>query len=88
MRFVAPKTIVSGADLEVLNETNPHRVGPHTFSLVTKGSLPKTPKARKTCFTPKHICMAIAKWHGTDGNGPVTQTRQSGSSTAGTRSAA
>ena len=73
LRFVAPKTIVAGADLEVLNETNPHRVGPHTFSLVTKGSLPKTPKARQTCFTPKHICMAIAKWHGTNGNGPVTK---------------
>ena len=29
-----------------------------------KGSLPKTPNARKNCFTPKHICMSIAKWHG------------------------
>jgi hypothetical protein len=73
LRFEAPKTIVFGQELEVLNETNPHRVGPHTFSLVTKGSLPKTPKARQTCFTPKHICMAIAKWHGTNGNGPVTK---------------
>jgi hypothetical protein len=73
LRFEAPKTIVFGQELEVLNETNPKRVGPHTFSLVTKGSLPKTPKARQTCFTPKHICMAIAKWHGTNGNGPVTK---------------
>lgn len=73
LRFVAPKSIVFGQELEVLNETNPHRVGPHTFSLVTKGSLPKTPKARQSCFTPKHICMAIAKWHGTNGNGPVTK---------------
>jgi hypothetical protein len=73
LRFVAPKTIASGAELEVLNQTNPHRVGPHTFSLVTKGSIPKTPKAAKTCFTPKHICMAIAHWHGANGNGPVTK---------------
>ncbi|HXS33975.1 MAG TPA: hypothetical protein VN758_09425 [Solirubrobacterales bacterium] len=73
LRFVAPKTIASGAELEVLNQTNPHQVGPHTFSLVTKGSLPKTKKAEKNCFTPKHICMAIAKWHGTNGNGPVTK---------------
>jgi hypothetical protein len=73
LHFVAPKTIVAGEDLEVLNQTNPHRVGPHTFSLVTKGSIPKTPKARQTCFTPKHICMSIAKWHGTNGNGPVTK---------------
>jgi hypothetical protein len=71
LRFVAPKTIVAGEDLEVLNQTNPKQVGPHTFSLVTKGSIPKTPKARQICFTPKHICKAIAAWHGVKGNGPV-----------------
>jgi hypothetical protein len=71
LRFEAPKTIVTGEELEVLNQTNPKQVGPHTFSLVTKGSIPKTPKARQTCFTPKHICMSIAHWHGVKGNGPV-----------------
>ena len=71
LKFEAPKTIVAGQELEVLNQTNPKQVGPHTFSLVTKGSLPKTPKARQTCFTPKHICMSIAHWHGVQGNGPV-----------------
>ena len=71
LRFEAPKTIVAGEELEVLNQTNPKQVGPHTFSLVTKGSIPKTPKARQTCFTPKHICMSIAHWHGVTGNGPV-----------------
>ena len=71
LRFEAPKTIIAGEELEVLNQTNPKQVGPHTFSLVTKGSIPKTPKARQTCFTPKHICMSIAKWHGVKGNGPV-----------------
>lgn len=71
LRFEAPKTIVSGEELEVLNQTNPKEVGPHTFSLVTKGSIPKTAKARQICFTPKHICMSIAKWHGVKGNGPV-----------------
>jgi hypothetical protein len=73
LHFEAPKTIFAGEDLEVLNTTNPKQVGPHTFSLVTKGSIPKTSKARKTCFTPKHICMAIAHWHGTNGNGPITK---------------
>ena len=29
-------------ELEVLNETNPKQVGPHTFSLVEKSALPKT----------------------------------------------
>jgi hypothetical protein len=73
LRFEAPKTIASGAELEVLNTTNPKKVGPHTFSLVTKGSIPKTKNAINNCFTPKHICMSIAKWHGTNGKGPVTK---------------
>ena len=70
LRFEAPKTIVDGEELTVLNTTDPHKVGPHTFSLVTKSSLPKTKKAQKVCFTPKHICKAIAAWHGVKGNGP------------------
>jgi hypothetical protein len=70
LRFEAPKTIVDGEELTILNTTNPHKVGPHTFSLVTKSSLPKTPKARQICFTPHHICKAIAAWHGVKGNGP------------------
>jgi hypothetical protein len=73
LKFVAPKTIVTGEDLTVTNQTNPKQVGPHTFSLVTKGSIPKTPKARQLCFTPHHICMAIAHWLGTNGKGPVTK---------------
>ena len=24
----------------------------------------RPPSARKNCFTPKHICLSIAKWHG------------------------
>jgi hypothetical protein len=70
LRFVAPKTIVAGEELRVLNQTDPRKVGPHTFSLVTRGSLPKTPKQRQLCFTPHHICKAIAAWHGVKGNGP------------------
>jgi hypothetical protein len=64
LKFVAPESVTVGDQLEIVNETNPHRVGPHTFSLVTKGSVPQTRKARQNCFTPKHICLAIAKWHG------------------------
>lgn len=64
LKFVAPPTVGYGDQLEIVNETNPKEVGPHTFSLVTKGSIPKTAKARKNCFTPKHICLAIAEWHG------------------------
>lgn len=63
LKFVAPKSVTVGDELEIVNETDPKKVGPHTFSLVTQGSLPKTAPARKQCFTPKHICMSIAKWH-------------------------
>ena len=63
LKFVAPASVHQGEELTFLSETDPKKVGPHTFSLVTKGSLPKTPNARKNCFTPKHICMSIAKWH-------------------------
>ena len=64
LKFVGPESVTVGDQLEIVNKTNPKQVGPHTFSLVTKGSLPKTPKARKGCFAPKHICLAIAIWHG------------------------
>ena len=62
LKFEGPTTIEEGAQLEILNMTNPKQVGPHTFSLVTKGSVPKTASARKNCFTPKHICFAVAEW--------------------------
>ncbi len=72
LRFVGPKTVTQGDELKIVNETNPRQVGPHTFSLVTKGSVPRTHGARKNCFTPKHICLAIAKWHGFNKREEVT----------------
>ena len=64
LKFSGPESVVAGEKLEIVNETNPKQVGPHTFSLVTKGSLPKTRKAMNSCFAPKKICLAIAEWHG------------------------
>jgi hypothetical protein len=64
LSFEGPESVYEGEELEVLNETNPRQVGPHTFSLVEKSVVPKTAQARKSCFTPGHICMSIAKWHG------------------------
>jgi hypothetical protein len=64
LKFVGPEAVAKGDQLEVINETNPKQVGPHTFSLVTKGSVPRTHAQRHNCFAPKHICLAIAKWHG------------------------
>lgn len=72
LKFVGPKTVSRGDLLEIVNKTNPKSVGPHTFSLVTKGSLPpKTKATEEDCFAPKHICQAIAAWHGVpSGKGP------------------
>jgi hypothetical protein len=64
LKFVAPETVTRGNQLEIVNKTNPKQVGPHTFSLVVKSALPKTRPERQRCFAPKHICLAIAKWHG------------------------
>lgn len=64
LKFDAPETVTQGDELEIVNDTNPKQVGPHTFSLVTKGSQPKTGAARHSCFTPKHVCLSIAIWHG------------------------
>ncbi len=72
LKFVGPKTVTLGDELKIVNSTDPKKIGPHTFSLVTQGSLPKTKGARQKCFTPKHICKAIADWHGVKGEGPVT----------------
>jgi plastocyanin len=63
LKFVFPSTVIQGDQLEIVNDTNPKKVGPHTFSLVTKGSVPLTKSARKSCFTPKHICFSIGEWH-------------------------
>jgi hypothetical protein len=68
LRFVAPSTATAGDYLRVVNKTKPFAVGPHSFSLVTESSLPKTRPARKACFTKNHICKAIAGWHGKTGN--------------------
>jgi plastocyanin len=62
MGFFGPSTVHEGEELRIVNTTKPSMVGPHTFSLVTKGSLPKTAKARKSCFSPGHICLSIAEW--------------------------
>jgi hypothetical protein len=72
LSFEAPKTVVEGEELQIVNKTNPKQVGPHTFSLVEPGLIPKTAKARQLCFTKGHICKAIARWHGVKGNGPPT----------------
>jgi hypothetical protein len=88
MGFFGPKTVHEGEKLRIVNNTMPSMVGPHTFSLVTKGSLPKTPKQRKECFTPGKICMGIAHWYGLKGEEfpqePLVEAGKEGWDTMGT----
>ncbi len=71
--FVAPKKVREGDTLRIVDKTNPKAIGPHTFSLVARKARPTTKAGRQKCFTPGHICMAVAKWHGVKGNGPPTE---------------
>jgi hypothetical protein len=88
MGFFGPSTVHEGEELRIVNNTMPSMVGPHTFSLVTKGSLPKTAKLRKECFTPGKICMGIAKWYGLKGEedpkNPIVEAGKEGWDTMGT----
>jgi hypothetical protein len=72
LRFVGPPTVTAGDELEVVNRTDPHRLGPVTFSLVRRGYLPKTKHAQAVCFTPGRICWSIAEWQGVHGEGIPT----------------
>lgn len=72
LKFVAPPTVSQGDELAIVNETNPNQVGPHTFSLVNRGAPPKTGSARRNCSAARHICLAIAAWHGFDAREEVT----------------
>ncbi len=60
--FKGPKRVSEGARLTIVNKTAPRKIGPHTFSLVKKGELPKTKKERKSCFEG-NICFTIAMAH-------------------------
>ena len=72
LKYVGPETVTEGDTLEVVNTTNPLKVGPVTFSLVRPGHLPKTRSAQSRCFTPGHICWSIAEWQGVGGDGLPT----------------
>jgi hypothetical protein len=90
MGFFGPSTVHEGEKLRIVDDTMPSMVGPHTFSLVTKGSLPKTAKQRKECFTPGKICMGIAHWYGLKGEElpkePLIEAGAEGWDTMGTYS--
>jgi len=72
LKYVGPTTVAEGDSLEIVNTTNPLKVGPVTFSLVGPGHLPKTRPAQARCFTPGRICWSIAEWQGVGGDGLPT----------------
>lgn len=57
--FRAPKTVSKGERLVIRNLTNPARVGPHTFTLVEAGGVPRTEGARRRC----RLCRLVAAAH-------------------------
>ena len=61
-------TVDRGAKLRIVNETDPQQIGPHTFSLVTRQSRPKTRREAGQCERLERgtICRAIARWHQVD----------------------
>jgi hypothetical protein len=78
--FVGPQTVAEGDELEVVDKTNPQKVGPITFSLVRRGYLPKIRHTQAICFTPGRICWAIAEWQGVHGEGiPTINPAEAGS---------
>lgn len=67
LRFVGPKSVRKGKALRVVNRTNPERVGPHTFTLVSKKAMPTTKKQINKCFAgPRRLCFRAAVAHEVD----------------------
>jgi hypothetical protein len=65
--FDYPETVAPGADIKIKNTTDPQKVGPHSFTLVKRSDLPKTPDEQKACgHKLKKICGEIIKWHKVD----------------------
>ncbi|HEV2819080.1 MAG TPA: hypothetical protein VGW11_01095, partial [Solirubrobacteraceae bacterium] len=62
-RFTGSTKVKAGQPLRVRNLTDPQKIGPHTFTLVSADRLPRSRKAQRECFTPGKLCMDIALAH-------------------------
>jgi hypothetical protein len=91
LHLVVPDKIRAGTTIDVDNLTNPQKVGPHTFSLVTRDSLPHGKDQIKKCEKElKLICGAIAfDWHQFEPpntiHQPISDVNAEGWDTAGDR---
>lgn len=64
--FEGPRSVDRGGELEIVNNTDPKKIGPHTFSLIEKDLYPELSKeAIKECFK-KGVCLRILKAHKVD----------------------
>lgn len=64
--FKGPRSVGAGDQLEIVNNTSPKEIGPHTFSLVDKDKYPElSEKGFKECFKTG-VCAQIFKAHQVD----------------------
>lgn len=62
--FAGVKSVESGDDLAIVNNTDPEAIGPHTFTLLEKSELPKTKDEIKECYKLKsEFCAGIVEDH-------------------------
>jgi len=61
--FSGAKQVVVGEDLRIRNNTNPRKVGPHTFTLMKRSLVPTTRKQQRTCGKLQGICAKVANAH-------------------------
>lgn len=66
LKFTGSKTVKRGSKLKIVNDTNPQRLGPHTFTLLKQSKLPTTNKQRKACGHLEGVCGRVAKDHQVD----------------------
>ena len=65
--FEGPKTVERGQVLKFKSKTDLRKVGPHTLSLATPNTFPKTREEIKECAKEgTGICGAIFGWHEVD----------------------
>jgi hypothetical protein len=57
--FTGSALVSRGARLTVRNASDPQRVGPHTFSLVRSGLVPRTRRQLRVCS----LCSSISRAH-------------------------
>ena len=64
--FKGPNSVDAGSQLEIVNNTDPAEIGPHTFTLVEKDLIPELSKeAVKECYK-EGVCASVFKAHKVD----------------------